>query len=326
MTNANLHKFQIYKTRAFTLVELLVVLFVFAILVSLVVAAAIAAREAARKSQCQHNLRQISLAIANYTSVMGVLPAGSNGAGYSAHTMILPYVEQNVLYNMLNFDLKVLDRINFVSTSNTVSDNSISVFLCPSDGSIVHGRLGTTSYAGNGGFLGNEFGFNGLFTDGSLPRADRPSLSLSAVSDGSSSTALMSEWMMASSLYSSPNRMTDVFKIQRMIKPNQVVEYQDSCKHASEVSTPIAHQKACAWLVGEYGSTILHHTLNPFSNSCTNGSSLNFGIISAASRHGSVVNVSFLDGHVGTVSSNVSNVIWRSMSTRNGSELMPNNY
>lgn len=104
-------RYQMSRSRGFTLVELLVVIAIIGVLVALLLPAIQAAREAARRTNCSNNLRQISLAAQNYANTVGHFPSAngsldkanssSNGRwGYLA--FILPYFEQANVKNAID--------------------------------------------------------------------------------------------------------------------------------------------------------------------------------------------------------------------------------
>ena len=101
--------------RGFTLVELLVVIAIIGILVALLLPAVQAARGAARRIKCNNNLKQFGLAAQNYHDVHKTFPRYGFRSfqpteqdrwriwqGYSVHTMLLPYMEQQALYSRVH--------------------------------------------------------------------------------------------------------------------------------------------------------------------------------------------------------------------------------
>lgn len=130
------------RERAFTLVELLVVMAIIAILVALLLPAVQQAREAARRTQCKNNLKQIILAIHNYSGKHDAYPPGyiarnvtpvdgpelETGSGFSWSTPLLPYMDQAPIWKMVDFELDAT-----TPTQVTRAATSMPAYLCPSD-------------------------------------------------------------------------------------------------------------------------------------------------------------------------------------------------
>jgi len=90
--------------KAFTLIELLVVIAIIAILAAILFPVFAKAREKARESSCASNLKQIGLAIIQYTQDADeAFPPRSSGDGTAAHTsawsvLIYPYVKSDGVF------------------------------------------------------------------------------------------------------------------------------------------------------------------------------------------------------------------------------------
>jgi prepilin-type N-terminal cleavage/methylation domain-containing protein/prepilin-type processing-associated H-X9-DG protein len=128
----------------FTLIELLVAMTVIAVLIALLLSGVQAAREAARHARCANNLRQIGLALTNYTGVSGCFPPGAvaqrgmNGklrynGDFSAHARLLPFLGQEPLYSAANFSVNVINTRGGARANSTVATTKVDTFLCPSD-------------------------------------------------------------------------------------------------------------------------------------------------------------------------------------------------
>jgi prepilin-type N-terminal cleavage/methylation domain-containing protein/prepilin-type processing-associated H-X9-DG protein len=206
--------------RGFTLIELLVVITIIGVLISLLLPAVQSAREAARRAQCANNLKQIALAAHNYLDSVGALPQGApfqihdvNHPGitdfgqvwttFGVFAATLPQLEQQALFNAINFDLSMWNAQNF-----TIHGVGISTLWCPSDYKVAETRtmpdgwtadpgavaMHYTSYAGNAGTwflwyqqeLPPQHHANGLFHI-------RSAVKLAQITDGMSNTVAFSE-------------------------------------------------------------------------------------------------------------------------------------
>jgi len=122
--------------RGFTLVELLVVIAIIGVLVALLLPAVQQAREAARRMSCNNNLKQIGIALHNHHDAKlsfppGGMQSGANGTPcYTTWTIeILPYIEQQAIYNNYRQDLLNTDTVNY----NIIGQQRMVPYECPSD-------------------------------------------------------------------------------------------------------------------------------------------------------------------------------------------------
>ncbi len=141
--------------RGFTLVELLVVIAIISVMVGLLLPAVQAAREAARRTQCSNRTKQIGLAIHNYHSAFNWLPRAwwletpprtFNGRPWGA--IILPFLEQQALYERFNQSLVSVDQLSPANVN--VIRTIVPDYLCPSSPGDPEQRRYTFNSAGAG--------------------------------------------------------------------------------------------------------------------------------------------------------------------------------
>ncbi len=307
----------------FTLVELLVVIAIIGILVSLTLPAVQAAREAARRTECKNNLKQLGLAMQMHHDTSKRLPymsrlgpgdtkvhpsdPGSWHDDFTWTTALLPFMEQQNLYNSFNMSYAFSNSVN--SGPRQVR---VSVFACPSDGEKENewgnanwGRL-RANYAVNGG--NTNYGQTtkaGILMDGA-PFTFRKGKPFAQIDDGLSNTLMIAEVITIGEEAGSswPGPMGDIHiarggqAFQSWLGPN-------SKTPDDAVACPPTSKAALNGLPG----------CNPVAGGLHVNQTL-----AARSKHGVGVQVVLVDGSVHFVANNIDIKIWRAVSTTKGGE------
>jgi prepilin-type N-terminal cleavage/methylation domain-containing protein len=113
--------------QGFTLIELLVVIAVISVLVGLLLPAVQRAREAANRISCANNLKQIGLAMYQHEVATGYYPPSALARGKATWAvLILPYLEQDNLYNNWDLSRKYYEQVP------VARQTSVRTYFCPS--------------------------------------------------------------------------------------------------------------------------------------------------------------------------------------------------
>ncbi|HEY6563817.1 MAG TPA: DUF1559 domain-containing protein [Pirellulaceae bacterium] len=375
----------------FTLVELLVVIAIIGVLVALLLPAVQAARESARRTQCMNNVRQMGLGAINFESANKKFPPGREFADferlvgsswegqasythyesvapnsttmrlrglYSVHVRLLPFMENQNVYNLINFSVCGGKKMTVGGGSVPFNPNynayatADSLFLCPSDANTGR-RISENNYRVN---FGGSTPFGGAPDTGKqnvnmvpgIPVAGNgafsygPGLKVGRFKDGLAKTAMISERTKGSGR----NPATDLpTRADIRSRPggsiwqytSSIDQFFQSCQNATIQLDPFNFMGAGRWLDGTdwsngwpfagYDATEYNHVAPPNWNAVDCGALSSIpdtpgehAIISARSEHPGVVNVCFADGHVVAATDAVDIILWRAVGSRNGGE------
>ncbi|MDR1493311.1 MAG: DUF1559 domain-containing protein [Planctomycetaceae bacterium] len=312
--------------RAFTLVELLVVIAIIGVLIALLLPAVQAAREAARRMQCSNNLKQIGLAVHNYHDAYKSLPSsctphlvsGDTNGGWSYAFQILPYGEQQAVY-------EIGAPISLTTGSN--SDGTVQVYkipyhYCPSDGN--GNKAGSTERKGINYFAcSGDYSYRWKYSGPDQSRGAmtyRGYAGMESTTDGTSNTILVGEHVIsgttssklikegaavdATSAPSANNADADFFNARADVCIAHKVgnEYNTTTVYAQI----IGGQWVCGWTAFSHFNTI-----NPPNSPACTSSQADCAmpmIIPPTSNHTGGVNVALVDGSVQFVSDTINNL------------------
>ena len=303
--------------RGFTLIELLVVI---AILIGLLLPAVQKVREAASRMKCQNNLKQIGLALHNYHDVNATLPPGNyKPTGFSVLSFQLPYIEQDNLYKLIDFN--VSQALNPIPKAMSVKG-----FICPSDPqSSIPTGFGGNNYVANYG-SGIMWGQDGSGSNGVFYHiSKREGAKFADILDGLSNTAAFSERLKGDWSNAAVTPRTDLIN-PKGVFPANADEAMNFCRAANGNDPALQWYSnyGANWIQGNQ-DVMYTHAAPPNDPLCAYPQNYTQSML-ASSGHTGGVNVLLCDGSVRSVTSNVSITTWRSMGTRNGGEVLGNDF
>lgn len=304
---------------AFTLVELLVVIAIIGVLVALLLPAVQAARESARRASCTNNLKQIGIALQNYSDALKTLPPGRLGCdcntsvpdgcgsrpsstrpGTSGFGLMLPMLEEKSLYDQIGWLRGAVAPATGCGgvTDDTAGWNTPTVagvigsrpkvFVCPSDISEKMSRVSPTYATGSYAFMHGTQG---------------PSFTTSQAMK---------------------HRNTGSFMYLTGIRMGEIGDGISNTIFVGEVIDAHIQESSNRWLIGSRHLDSLRSTENPINTKTATGIVLDlYGYKcngAFASRHPNGGLFLFGDGHVSFVTDNISKTVYEALATRNGGE------
>ena len=323
----------------FTLVELLVVIAIIGTLIGLLLPAVQAARESARRSSCKSNLRQLGIAITTYQDAYQQYPASLQWDGtlaggssvWSVQARILPFVEELMIASEIRRQISgSYSTATLADGTTLIAGLQIPVLLCPSEPNRnvrvdANGKPNNApvNYAVN---LGTWQIFSPVTGDGG-DGAFYPNSRLTPGNflDGLSNTLAMSEVKTWAPYFRNAALASLLVPVSPGVLCSLGGEFKSNSGHTEWVDGR-AHQTG-------FTTTFPPQTKAPYTqagiiydvdwSNQQEGKSLTASTASAVtsrSHHVGIVTTVLMDGSTRSISESIDPTVWKSLSTRCGSE------
>src|SRR5262245_60753611 len=294
---------------AFTLIDLVIGLAVIAVGTGLFLPAINRIQDNAARTRSANNLKQIALACHGYHDVNGFLPPGVDANGFSAAAHVLPYVEQDNLFKLIDFTKSVDAPEN-----GAAREAVVKVVLNPRDRvKTVSDDYGATNYLFSAGDKASLADNNGVFFRDSKVK-------LPGILDGTSNTLLAGETLKGDG----GMKAMDMRRQHVLLKKEALEGLKEEAGVKEwEDDRDIAADRCASWMDGRFlqGTFTATRKVNDDKPdvSCGGG-----GGWSGLRTTGRGVTVAMCDGSVRFVSTDVDVKVWRALGTRDGGEVIPN--
>jgi Tfp pilus assembly protein PilE len=299
------------KRPAFTLFQLLLILAILALLFALFLPAISKLRLTAALTASQNNLRQMAIACHNYYDANGSFPPGVDAKGFSTRAYLLPYVQQDNLYKLIDFKKSVDDEAN-----KKVAATVVKVFLNPQDPETqVNKDFGATNYLFS---AGSEYSLkenNGVFFKDSK-------IKIPDISDGTSNTVMIGETLKGDGM----EKATDVHRQHVALKKEALKDLGDeSGAKEWKDNKNIAGDRCKSWMDGRFlqGTFTATRKVNDDKPDVDCGGA---GGLSALRGLGDGVNVALCDGSARFINMKISMTTWQAAATRAGGEVLASDF
>jgi prepilin-type processing-associated H-X9-DG protein len=292
---------------ALNLFDLLVVLAIIGFLLALLLPAVQKVRDSANRISSANNLKQIALACHNYHDTYNSFPSGNDGKNFSAAAKLLPFVEQDNLYKLIDFDKSMDDKAN-----DAVRQTQVKTFLDPQDPvRTVKDGWGATNYLFNAGAKPALEDNDGVFFQDSKVR-------IPDITDGTSNTVLAGETLKG-------DGKTKAVTVERQyvalndkgalknLKDGTGVKEWKAGKH-------IVGDRCASWMDGRFLQGTFTGTRPPNDAKPDVSAEGGNGGLCALRTLGQGINAAFCDGSVHYVKKTINPKVWKLLSSRNDGE------